>query len=454
MYTTKDEGHGLVKLYWEDVRKQVAKLDKQLAKIIDDISPGKKFPVYKAYYPFGMTIADTKELFLPNMQGSSYKIDDADVPQDIIKHLGYAQYSIPTGMVLEKDIEYYVDRTKDGYTIPWFYYSPGSLFPLSRTLQSKQTGLHSYSGSNLLLLVAGARSTFMLPQVSIALNHSYLQRDYNFESPPPEELYEQWQIFKAISDSKVRGNNWHACLLYLSQIWRDKIHDDDAWLQLKFYLYEKAWNSVVYRRNQPFYDMAFSIIQKERNLKPNPYLLDTARHLFAIAMGAFPGYKPATDESALPLNLIQAAYIESYGLKKYVPTVIQPTLYNFENPEQAVYYSLQNPSLHVFSPKSRKDSNTSKEMRELVHIIKVIKEELCKPGIPCSDSILGVVARKVHMRAFHNKADAYHVIQPTKDIPNCDECFLKPTKGKSKSQQGFSADAKFLRGCVSLSRAE
>src|SRR5580704_5442334 len=142
--------------------------------------------------------------------------------------------------------------------------------------------------------------------------------------------------------------------MYFSEKWMEKLHTDKSWLQLKSYLHELAWNAFEYRRNQVYYDIAFSMIQKKRNLKPNPYLTDTARHLFTITLGDAPGYAPATDNNSLPLHTLQKVLVDSYGMKKYIPTIMKPCVYNFEKDKFPIYYSLQNPSTFAFSPKSRK----------------------------------------------------------------------------------------------------
>ena len=88
--------------------------------------------------------------------------------------------------------------------------------------------------------------------------------------------------------------------------------NDCAWANLNKYLYETAWQQFIYEVNRDTYDMIFSIIQQDRNLKPNPYLTDTAKHLFSKAIGSAPGYAPATNDDSLPISLLQKAYTEIY----------------------------------------------------------------------------------------------------------------------------------------------
>jgi len=228
------------------------------------------------------------------------------------------------------------------------------------------------------------------------------------------------------------------------------LHKDKAWMELKLYLHETAWRRFEYERNRIYYDITFSMIQAKYNLKPNPYLADTARHLFATAIGAAPGYVPARDEAALPLNLIQKAFIESYGLKKYIPTIMHPVHFDFDKTTLPVYYSLQHPSTYVFSPKSRTVTSTISEIHELEYIMSVFCKELSSEKDICADTIIGKIAKSVIFDYFHNKPDRQRIIKQSRVIATMDPRFgSQPMKGK-KSAAVFAADAPFVRGCVSI----
>jgi hypothetical protein len=449
MSTTIDEGKGLVKVYWADIRHRVAKVAPQFAKIIDKISPDHTFPIYLAYYPYGEIICDTKQLFLPKQSGGVYSLSEPEAPKEVIKHLGYGKNSIPFGIVLDKTMEYFIDFKDEPISIPWLLYSPGTFFPITRILSSESK--YVYASNNILTTVSGARSAFMLPNIGCAVHHTNLQREFNLQIPPPKNLYQQGEVFKQLANSKLINSPWRSCLMYFSEKWIQKLHTDSAWLELKLYLHETGWQRTEYNRNSISYAIAFSVIQKKRNLKPNPYLTDTSRHLFATALGAAAGYVPAMDESALPLNILQKIYIESYGLKKYFPTILQPHMFNFEIDKLPIYYSLQYPSTYIFSPKSRKITNTLLELRELEHITKVFANELSKSTALCADTIIHEVAKKIEFNYFHNEVDSHHIIKPSTEIFEFDDRFKKITADIKLPHANFSSDARFLRGCISIS---
>lgn len=363
MLTYEDNGKGLVKVYWKDIATQVAKVEPEFAKIVNELSPGKDFPLFLGYYPYGMYIGDTISLFIPSPSGISYRLSDPGVPKDVIQHLGYGIKSSPLGMVLDKELEFFLDLKCLGITIPQRIYTPGSFFAISRILSKKKSRIYAPNG--MLSTTSGARSVFMLPHIGCTTNHSNLQRDFDVQSPTPKSLYEHWQLFKELLQSKIINSDWRSCIMFFSEAWIQKILNDKAWLPVRMHLHEIGWHVFEYDRSRIFYDIGFSTIQQIRNLKPNPYLADTARHLFVTALGAAPGYVPATSNNSFPWASLQYVFTQSYGLKKYYPTIMQPKLFNFESDKQGVYYSLQHPAIQAYAPKSRKASSTLFEMREL-----------------------------------------------------------------------------------------
>ncbi|MCW8397565.1 hypothetical protein OQJ26_02020 [Legionella sp. PATHC038] len=448
MFTAIDERNGLVKVLWTDVRQRVTEIEPAFAAIIDELSPDQTYPLYLAYYPYGATDADTQSSLFPHINGGYYRITDPEVPKDIIKHLGYSANKTPLGIVLDKEIECYIDLKNDNITIPWLVYKPGDIFPLSTVLSKVNDRVYAPNG--LLSSTAGVRSTFMLPNIGATTNHSNLQRDFNIKSRVPKSLYEHWQVFREIVNSKIINSDWRCCIMYFSEKWLISLHNDVKWKNLKQYLHELAWYRYEYERNRVYYDITFSIIQKTRNLKPNPYLADTAKHLFATALGAAPGYVPSIDNSALPLDVLQYVFIESYGLKKYIPTIMQPKHFNFERDCFPIYYSLQHPATHVFSPRSRQVTSTIYEMRELEHIMSIFIQELSKDNALSSDTIIGKIAKSVEFSYFHNTQDIHNVMQSSLEILNIDSRFNNSQFAKEQPGAIFAADASFLRGCVSI----
>lgn len=440
-----DEVTRLTKVHWAKVRPRVIAVEPKFAALVDELSLDNKFPLYIANYPYGATICDLETTFLPNNNYTYSKLNDSNLPKELINDLGYGADSAPLALVLDKTVESFVDLAQSQIVIPRFIYSPGSFFPIGRVLSSNND--RNYATNGILTIVSGVRSTFMLPNIGCIDNHANLQRDFNIQIPPAKQMYEHWHVFKEICNSRLFRNEWQSSVLYFSKKWIDSLHQDPTWHKLKLYLHEIAWKRYEFERNRNDYDIAFSTIQKKRNLKPNPYLADTARHLFSVAVGAAPGFAPACDETALPLTFLQKTFYESYGLNKYLITIMRPIIYSFENDSIPVYYSLQNPSTSMFSPKSRKSSSTLFEMRELSHITKIFKDEMSKDNSMCYGTVMNNAAKEVEFHYFHNKHDEHNIVHYTSELTNLDKRFIYTSENKSEIAK-FAADAQFLRGCI------
>lgn len=443
-----DNGNGLVKVTWNDIRDRVAKVEPSFAKIVDEINPDQSYPLFLAYYPYGAIKGDTKSTLFPRGNGTYYRLTDPDADKQVVNHLGYSKNSAPFTLLLEKNVELFADLKNEQITIPRILYTPGSFFPLARILSIHSN--RTYAPNGVLTMTSGARSIFMLPSIGCVANHTNLQKDFNVRSQPAKSLYEQWEIFKEIVHSDVVKSNWRSCLLYFSQSWLDKIYFDKHWMNLKLYLFELAWKHYEFPRSNFYYDLSFSIIQKKRNLKPNPYLTDTAKHLIATALGAAPGYMPASNDEAIPKEILQRVIVESYGLKKYLPTILQPSHFYFENAQYPIYYSLQHPATHVFSPKSCLTASTLTEMRELERITRIFIEELAKENSTCSNTIISSISKNIEFNYYHNKIDPHRIIKSSMEIFNNDDRFHHLNDPYIASRAKFSCDAPFVRGCISI----
>ncbi len=129
---------------------------------------------------------------------------------------------------------------------------------------------------------------------------------------------------------------------------------------------------------------------------------------------------------------------------------MRPTHFLCENDTTPIYYSLQNPTTHIFSPKSREVTNTLYELRELENIMRVFIEELSRENAPCNDTILGEIAKNIEFDYYHSKPDRYRVVKLTNEILKLDPRFSSIHKNFKRPGAEFSGDAPFLRGCVSI----
>ena len=456
MISEHDERKGLVRVYWQDIRERVHAVNPEFAQYVDVIDPGKELPLFLAYYDYGVPLGGVQAgntWMLPKMDGTYIGMNDPFFPSDVAKELGYAAHTSPLTMVLEKEIEYFVDFKARQLTVPVRMYTPGSLFSFSRILGGMQAeSLPPSIENSFISATSGARSAFMLPTMGVVSQYTRLKRALNLRHPKPTSLYEHGLIFKAILQSRITQSDWKACVLYFPESWVTRIRSstESPWKDLRLYLHESFWRALGHERVSHLYQgVIFSSIQKDRNLKPSPYLADVARHLLIVPLGMLPGYVPACNDDALPLAELQAAFLEYYGIK-YIPTIMHPKRVHFrDTPSENVYFSLQYPSMLISSPKARGSATALYELRELNHIMNVYMEELSH-NPTYANTMLGDIANNVSFQYFHNDTDPHDLVNLSGELIEQDLRFRFLSRGLPKKGLQFAHDGKFLRGSIAI----
>lgn len=427
--------------FWKDVSSKVANLNPRLAKIINEIDPGDELPVYIARYPYGSVIVKNGIFHIPYSEGQITPINDVTIDSNIQNDLTYRGIGLPAGIVLEHSIHEAVTTCRQ--LLPLGVVMPGSVFALWKKLDNEAT----YHPINMFTITSGARFIFMVPNISNLEYHRNLKRDFNLSLPPPNELTDHWRLFTAIINSPANRCKWSTELLFFSKNWFSKICTDKAWKDLYLYLLEIAWKKSAYDRNNMFYRLAFSRMQSSRNLKPNPYLTDTVKHIFMMAAGVLPGFSPVVDDMCAPNTVIQKAYIQSYGLK-YTPTIFLPSHFTNHERSRPVYYSMHLPTMLEFSPKSRKITSTVSKLRELKYITEIFISEIKKKQLNIDNTIICKIAEEVKFDFFHNKPDHFDEIRLTAEMVHDDPSLLYCPG--SISVRKFSDSGAAVRGCVRI----
>ena len=221
MYTEHDERRGLVKTHWANVRDRVHKVAPEFAALVDEVDPGKELPLFLAYYPYGQLTSDIISPILPKVDGGVYRLSSIETPKEVFKHLGYGADTSPLVMILDKNLEIYIDENEDNSTIPLRLLKPSDMYGLSHFLNTQNQKTSTPAG--ILNFISGSRSTFMLPYIGCATHHENLKRDYNISTPVAKNTYDHWLLFKEIANHPNVNCNWRSCLIHFSKEWADKI---------------------------------------------------------------------------------------------------------------------------------------------------------------------------------------------------------------------------------------
>ncbi|CAM3005117.1 Uncharacterised protein [Legionella steigerwaltii] len=443
MFTTIDEKNGVVKTQWDEVRSKFQKVDPHLSKLIDAVSPNQKMPIYLIYFPYGMLKGDTKNSYLPLCDGGHVKLSDSNINKEISKDLSYGMNSSPLGIILDKHIEYFSEL--DDQLFPFQICGPGTIFNKGILLKN-QSG-RSYSPNGILKATSGARTAFMLPSINNHNGINKLSKLTNKELTTPRRYVDHFDLFVAIN--QYNNQKWKSCLAYFSESWVTHLRSDPAWIEIKNYILEGKNINDSFSSNSEYYDIFYSKVQKDRNLRISmPYLTNTAIHLIKIALGKHPGYIPAITENLLPLENIQKFISDAFQLRK-IPTVMIPHSLIYENEKEPVYYSMQNPTTpHCLIKKNERV--TANQEIDIVHrILSKFVEEMSKSDSLLSGTVFSEISDNIIFNYFHNYPPKDNsLINNSRNLAELDPRFTFCFHENNSSD--FSFEGQFLRGCIQI----
>ncbi|MEM9243491.1 MAG: hypothetical protein AAGA27_05475 [Pseudomonadota bacterium] len=437
MTKLNDKRVTLKSLSWADVRNDIAKINPELAGIIDDISPNKQYRLYKASYPYGSYIVKQGYLQLPNNHGRTVPLSDDTLSKQIKSDLNYNDGSSPVSLTLNHTIEVSLTMPQRVLLplslgllpIGWFFYTWVVL-----------SDFKSLQPAFLWDVTAGARSIFMLPKISDARRHRSLCRYYKINPDCPASMLDHWSVFKGLANSPQQPSDWHTELIFFSGKWFEKFRDK-TWRDLRYYMLDKDWGRSEAIRNQFIWDAVFSVMQIKDKLKPSPDILNTVKHLITVGVGRAPAFSPSTNDMAAPISHIQEAYKNVYKLKQYSPITMQPDI--FKN--KPVYYSLQFPTSMEFSLKSNDDSTILNDLYHVKLLLERCLDYLSSNTLNIASTELYCLGDKVNYDFFHSNTGGLSGIKPTEKIMEKDDRFL------INGGDVFPTTSRFFQGCIRIS---
>jgi hypothetical protein len=429
----------LEELSWDHARPLILKFNPELAGVIDKMTLSNKHTLFRARYPFGSHILKQGKLFIPNNHGKIVPIDDPSIPNKLRDNLEYSG-SLPLGMLVYNTMESYIDISSRN--VPFILMDPGKLFALWRVLDPSHA-------STAWSLSAGAHSLLMVPKISDEIAHRRLVKEFYLDSSAPKQLGSHSQVFTELANHpNFPDHNWHIEVIFFPKIWIEKSNDLN-WIAFHDFLVTMAWNGGQFSRNKILYDLIFSQSQVVKNLRPNPYLIDTIKHIIAIGMGAMPGFCFATDDTVGPIASFEKVYNTIYGLK-YAPAIMRPYHFNmYLEGLIMVYYSLNFPVAIETSPRSRKAPNVLQDLHDCSRIIQWFLADLTKGKYELENTPIFHLAERVQFDFLHSEEDKLNKIITSSTIPNTDLLFQEVNK--RNGNKPFCEISPFFRGCIRIS---
>jgi len=439
--TTSD---ALSLLTWQEARTAIQKSDSVLAEIIDDIDPDSEYTLLKANYPFGTTILRNGLIYLPDKNNQTAPITNCGLTPSLSNAINYSH--VPLGVIVKNAIEIFYDIQNN---------IQSKIFSIASFDSGFHMGIWEHLGCGTpYTITSGARSLYMIPKISISTSHKKLKMHYGIKQPPPKNLYSQWKIFNEIYKSLEFAQPWTSELIFFTKKWADKLASNNPkWSNLKNFILRQGWNHSGYGRKKvgfAFMLQALSHTFENQGIKPDPYLTDTLQHLMLIASGELPGSTPYKgDNRAGPLDEIQKVYVDTYGLKTYVPTIMQPQHLKADL-SSPVYYSLQTPTLLNSSRKMKTKNSNVDDIRDLKEMITLLQSISFENNLEIDGINIKQLINSTHFEFFHCPTCAYgSEIRPATEMPVSDADLLYSSTSDNKR---FADNGSFVRGCVRISK--
>ncbi|OGT06627.1 MAG: hypothetical protein A2103_04455 [Gammaproteobacteria bacterium GWF2_41_13] len=436
-------GIQLTELCWADIRQAVKTVNPELFEVLEIIEPKSNEKLIKVTYPFASSITNDGDFYLPNLSGKLVPLALSDLSNNIKKSLDYIP--IPLGLLLNKGCEVFVHVNNKTTTLNIL--QPGKLFGLFEITDL----LSDISIRPPWCVAAGAQSIFMLPKISDAIGHKKLKQKFSsLPTTPPLCFEDHAHLFELIDKNTPQSAPWHCEVLYFTRPWFESFKTKKRLAPFYHYLFKARHRQGIHALSESAIHLTWQNILLtlgKRNIKPRPYLLDTLRRLLHLIIGTVPGFVVADhSETFAPTKLVQTEYLNTYGLKKYLPTLMHPEKLLATPKIKTIYYSLACPLLQESIPDYKNPTPLIDDLRTLKFMLDTIQEALYAKRLTIPD----ISKNLYHVRLdyFHTNKDIYNEIQNAAILPSLDPTF-ENDKNLYKDRV-FCSTSSFLNGVIKI----
>lgn len=445
-----ERNNNIQEIGWKEASEVIKHVDRELVDIIDSCDPPKDYTLFKASYRYGSVVLKEGILHLPDSSGRVQPINSLEIPSHIREKLSYSNF--PLGIITKGSNEVFLEDYDRVVSLAFF--KPKFILGLWETFDAA-----ACFPRKIWSVYAGARSLYMLPKISDAYGNNKLKKLYNIKASIPLKLFDHADFFSTLTSSKIlkNKNTWTNEVIFFTKKWLNQHQKQNNWANFRLYLMEQVWATTVDTRIRIAYDYFWQRFAKElerRRLKVSSYIISTLKHIIAIGLGVFPAYKPVgAQQFSGPVHLLQDVYVNDYGLKSYVPTVMEPHHFSRKDDVKFVYYSLQSPNSFETIPKNRNITKIIDEVRELKMLSDIFYEEALALSnkLKIENTALSWLVDNISIDYFHSEKDIHDEIRQSREMPQEDKSLIF-TQHEYKNNNIFAENSPFVRGCVRLSK--
>ncbi|TIG50764.1 hypothetical protein [Legionella pneumophila] len=421
---------------WDEIREEVKRSNPEFFFLVDEIAPGKDFPLYVFNFGYGDLIGDSETFYIPH-QGKLQTLNNFSSQEPITKDLFYGFHSCPLGLVLDKCFEWYLRGDSENETHPVYIDKKGDFFNIGHVTQIKP--LKRYLPNGILSVKAGAQTTLVIQNIGCKRSHNRLIRS-GIDCTIPNSYHDHSEFFKRIYQSCPAESKWRASIVYFSEKWIDNIVNNPEWININKYFFKYYLHYYAYTYYGDYYQHIFRVAFDKSNLERDFFIQDTAKYIFEILIGEKYGFSFTNTDEFLPASWIGYVLKDIYKLKTE-PSILIPKKHFEKNP---VYFSLQHPIFRPYQGLSRKRATLISELENMKIVTNKYKELFSSNHEEWAGTILEEKAKKaqfVYYHGFENKknwlSDIHHLLKNDSGVHHL-------------SNDTFCQDAPFFKGCISI----
>lgn len=437
------QNFSIEEITWEAIVNDVASINKEFVKAINNLTTNKKLTIFKASYIYGAEIFHNGIFHLPLKDGKTVPINSSSVPYRMRKRLGYGV--MPAIMAVNKNCEVFADFAT--HFTPFQVLTPGETAGTWEIHEDERS--KSLTRTRPCTITSGIRTAVMLPGIAITALHDKLRSRYKFNLPPPKYFFDHHGVFKKIAQHPNFPEKWYSTIIIFPEEWLSPTDGNNLELAsaFRYFLLKEAWRQTIKWRNYQDISLmwqSFSADIEEMKNIPRLYVVDTVKRLLLIGLGGYPAFAPSIDSKSLPLQGLQKAYQEEYKLEQYIPTIFesQHMLHNCNS--QPLYYSLQCPTLIEYSQVLSRSRSAMQDLENVKFLMDLLLEKLKKSKNYALDPV-----RNLKFDYYHTEKSCYQDIKQAKNIIAEDTRLQQTTYNKIKNLESASK-ASFLRGCIKI----
>lgn len=419
---------------WRDIAEKVRSANQPLADLIDEIDPPLDWKIVKVCYAFGDELLQKGELFLPNRRGELVGINQPEFNAELYNLLNYQ--SMPVGLTLKSTMELFITHLDKVF--PYNITQPGRVFGLWGGLDTEISSFHG----KIWNMVAGCRSIFLLPKIADKIALSRMNREFKSSFQVPRSLWEHFDLFKQLCSHK--DDPWYLEVIFFDKNWI-RI-DSEKQKKLRLFFLNMGWKSTMILRDSVIFDFVYSSAQAAKNIRIDPYLADTVKHLYGIGKKSYPGFIFAESDFCAPTSFIQKIFNDVYALE-YSPTIMHLDYLN-SNDSKSLFYSLNLPTLLEFSPRSRENSTNINSLYYIQLSIERLRNYILTADLNLAGQEIYKWARELKYNFYHSNPQNDQEIQSTSKLIK-EESVLR--KEEDFFKKPFCQKNIFMQGLVKLS---